>query len=203
MSEPSVTSEQLRDWLHCCRAGDQAARDKLITHAARRLERLTRHMLRGYAGVRRWAETDDVLQGAMLRLLRALEQVQPDNGHDFLGLATLAIRRELLDLARHFYGPQGAGAKHASHAGDNSAATPDRSDWTHEPSRLAEWRDFHEQVDRLPAEERDVVGLLFYQGLEQSEAAALLGVSVRTVQRRWHSALLKLHEVLNGQWPSS
>jgi DNA-directed RNA polymerase specialized sigma24 family protein len=38
------------------------------------------------------------------------------------------------------------------------------------------------------------MGLLFYQGLSQAEAAALLGVSVRTIQRRWHEALQKLHD---------
>ena len=37
--------------------------------------------------------------------------------------------------------------------------------------------------------------------LSTGEAAALLGVAVRTVQRRWQSALLKLHELLKGQWP--
>ena len=53
----------------------------------------------------------------------------------------------------------------------------------------------------LPAEERDVVGLLFYHGLPQAEAAALLGVTVRTVQRRWQAALVKLHRILNDAGP--
>ena len=39
------------------------------------------------------------------------------------------------------------------------------------------------------------------QQVQQAEAAELLGVSVRTVQRRWQTALLKLHQVLQGGLP--
>jgi DNA-directed RNA polymerase specialized sigma24 family protein len=45
------------------------------------------------------------------------------------------------------------------------------------------------------------VDLLFYQGLQQAEAAAVLGVSERTVKRRWQSARLALHEALGGRLP--
>jgi RNA polymerase sigma-70 factor (ECF subfamily) len=68
---------------------------------------------------------------------------------------------------------------------------------------LAEWSDLHRRIGELPAEVREVVDLLFYQGLMQAEAAELLGVTVRTVQRRWQAALLKLHRNLKGQWPGS
>ena len=43
------------------------------------------------------------------------------------------------------------------------------------------------------------MSLLYYQNLPQAVAAELLGVSVRTVQRRWHAALEKLHRVWNGE----
>jgi DNA-directed RNA polymerase specialized sigma24 family protein len=35
--------------------------------------------------------------------------------------------------------------------------------------------------------------LHFYQGLTKGEVAELLGVDVRTVQRHWNAALLRLH----------
>ena len=50
-------------------------------------------------------ETGDVLQNALVRLLRAIEEVKPQTPRDFLTLATLQIRRELLDL----HGPYGPG----------------------------------------------------------------------------------------------
>jgi RNA polymerase sigma factor (sigma-70 family) len=182
--------------------GDLAARDALIRHAGAQLERLTRKMLKDFPGVKRWVETDDVFQSAALRLLRALQAVSPPSTSDFFRLAAEIIRRELIDLARRFQGPQGIGANHDSRGGEESGNAPiDPADFSGEPTRLLGWTEFHAQVDSLPEDERDVMNLLFYQGLKQAEAAELLGVSVRTVQNRWRSALLKLHEVLKDQWP--
>ena len=177
-------------------AGDDAAMDALLRHYTERLTHLTHRMLGDFQRVRRWAQTDDVLQSAFMRLLKALRDVKPQTSREFLALATLQIRRELIDLARHYYGPEGLGANHDSQQRKNSEREPaDHSDFRHEPSSLAQWTELHEQIGALPEEERDVVGLLFYQGLSQAEAAELLGLSLRTVQRRWHDALCKLHRV--------
>jgi len=53
-------------------------------------------------------------------------------------------------------------------------------------------------VDKLPEEQKEVVNLLFYEGLSQEEAAAILNISVRTIKRRWQEAKLRLHEELSG-----
>lgn len=199
----SDSNTQLQPMLARLQAGDPAARDDLFRYVAGRLERLTRKMLHDFPSVHRWAGTDDVLQGALIRLLRSLETVHPATARDFLGLAAEQIRRELIDLARHYYGPQGLGANHASRFGADGSrdplnAHPDPAD---EPSALGAWCEFHEQVRRLPPDEREVIDLLFYQELSQAEAANLLRVTVRTVQRRWQSALLELHRVLKHHWP--
>src|SRR5579862_3031329 len=180
-------------------AGDASALDALLRHCGDRLTLLTRRMLGDFQRVRRWAETDDVLQNALLRLVGAMRSVKPTNSRDFLALATLQIRRELIDLARRYYGPEGIGANHDSQGRDDSQKPLDKSDVRHEPSSLAQWTELHEQIGALPEEEREVVGLLFYQGLAQAEAAELLSVSLRTVQRRWHDALCKLHRVWNNE----
>ena len=52
---------------------------------------------------------------------------------------------------------------------------------------------------RLPAEEREVFDLLWYEGLEQREAAACLGVPRATVQRHWLKARLRLKAILGQQ----
>jgi RNA polymerase sigma-70 factor (ECF subfamily) len=200
MAVPTPETLQLQNWLERMRSGDAGALDELLRHFSARLQRLTRQMLQCHPAVKRWVETDDVFQGALLKLTRALKDVQPSATREFLALATQQIRRELIDLARHYYGPEGQGANHASGAEPVAADKPDS---TFEPSNLAEWREFHAQIECLPEEEREVVDLLFYQGLSQSDTAALLDVSVRTVQRRWHEALLKLHEALHGQLPGS
>jgi RNA polymerase sigma-70 factor (ECF subfamily) len=161
-------------------------------------------MLGDFQRVRRWAETDDVLQNALVRLVRSLKQTQPQTSRDFLALASVQIRRELIDLARHYYGPQGIGANHESQAPKDGSADgrADPADVRHEPASMAQWTEMHEQIDRLGDEDREIVGLLFYQGLSQAEASEVLNVSLRTVQRRWHDALCKLHRILNGDLPS-
>jgi RNA polymerase sigma-70 factor (ECF subfamily) len=174
---------------------DDAARDMLIALACERLRQLTRHMLGGFPGVRRWEETDDVLNAAMLRLCRALAEVRPATAKDFLGLAALQIRRELIDLARRYARPGGPVAKQAA----ESAAEP--AETTLDPVRLAAWQDFHQAVDALPAEEREVFDLLWYQELSQPEAAQTLGVALITIKRRWQSARRRLYDLLQGELP--
>ncbi len=181
-------------------AGDAAALDDLLHHAGARLQLLARQMLRRFPRVRRWTQTDDVLQGALLRLLRAVQAVRPATARAFFGLAAEQVRRELLDLARHYYGAEGPGTHHAT---PNPARTGgmlacDRPDRTDEPGALAEWCELHRHIASLPAELREVMDLLYYQGLTQPVAAAVLSVTVRTVQRRWQAALLRLHGVFPG-----
>jgi RNA polymerase sigma factor (sigma-70 family) len=203
----SESNDSLQDCLDRLLAGDEKARLELVSRSCDRLTSLTRQMLKDFPGVRRWEDTDDVFQNAVLRLCTALKQVTPRDVNEFIRLAALQIRRELLDLARHYYGPHGHGAHHASDiAGTTDSVTrPDRGvaplESTYEPSRLAVWSEFHERVDTLPDNEREVFDLLWYQGLTQAEAATVLGVNERTVLRRWQQARLKVHKALQGQLP--
>ena len=197
------TEIQLR--LDRLRSGDESVRDELLDITRMRLGRLARKMLQGYPGVRRWEQTDDILQNAALRLCRALKKIRPESVHGFVRLAALQIRRELIDLARHYDGPEGEGRHHASLAGPDDAGTvpgpPDSPSDTDDPVRLATWSEFHETVKSLPDAEREVFDMLWYQGLTQREASALLGVTERVAKRRWRSARLKLHEMLGGRMP--
>jgi RNA polymerase sigma-70 factor (ECF subfamily) len=202
----SDASTQLQFWIDRLQAGDEQARQEVLNFAAERLRRLVRKMLKDYPGVGRWEQSDDVLQNTVVRLSRALREVRPPTVRDFFRLAAWHIRRELIDLARHYYGPEGLGAHHATHtpdrAGDGPAPpAPEATDESHDPGRLVGWGEFHRQIESLPEPEREVVDLLWYQGLSQAEAARLLGVTERTVKRRWAAARLKLHEALHGERP--
>ena len=189
-------------WLERMQAGDLAAREEILRHCRGRLERLTRKMLQDYPRVKRYEQTDDVLQSATLRLLSALREVRPTSTRDFFGLASLQIRRELLDLAKHYYGPEGEGAHHASFSPDRSGdVMPEKADRAEQPNDVAAWCELREKIKLLPDDERETFALLYYQGLKQAEAAVILNVTVRTVQRRWQSALLSLHDLVNGDWP--
>jgi len=194
--QPGHTTK-LQNWLEQMRLGDSEARSGLIDHACERLRKLTHKMLKGYPRVKRWAETDDVLQNAMVRLHRSLAEIQPESPHQFYGLAATQIRRELIDLARHYHGAEGIGASHHT---DGGKAVELAFVQRLEPESLENWTEFHRQVEELPDEQRDVVGLLWYEGLSQPEAAAVLSVSLATVKRRWQAARLRLYETLKGSW---
>lgn len=200
MADRQDQTEDLQRLLDRLAAGDQAAADDLIAHSMERLRRMARKMLRDRSDVRRWEETDDVLQNALVRLHRALKAVRPASARDFIGLAATQIRRELIDLARHHYGPEGDAAHHASDPkgadleGEVRPLAEAQADAGSGPLTQLQWQDFHDQVQSLPDEEREVFGLIFYEGLSQADAAKLLSVSVPTVKRRWRAAKLLLYE---------
>lgn len=193
----------LQQWLTRLGQGDTQARDELIRHAGERLHRLAHRLLRTFPEVARWEQTDDVLQDALLRLHRALGEIHPDSVAAFMGLAGLQIRRALLDLKRKLCGPRGPAAHYASGA-EGRASTASRrvpvAD-TAGPSTLAEWTEFHELIDGLPAEERELFHLHYYAGLTHREVAEVLHLAEITVKRRWQKARLHLHAALHGQRP--
>jgi RNA polymerase sigma-70 factor (ECF subfamily) len=201
MPEPSLHTLELRRCLERLRAGDPAARDELLRRACAQLERLARRMLRRFPNVQRWADTDDVLQSALMRLLRSLRQMEPPASmRQFYAIATEHMRRELLDLARHHCGPNRPEFHHASQLPDSEerpglevAVAGD------DPVDLERWCQFHEEVEKLPAEDREVVGLIFYHGWQQAEVAELLQITERTVRRRWSAAMVRLHRLLGPE----
>jgi|SRR5262245_15437963 len=186
--------------------GDESARKELLNSTCERLGQLTHTMLKDYARLKRWEQTDDVLQSALVRLYRALHDVTPESPRQFYRLAALQIRRELIDLARHYYGPEGQGRVHQTNAepsGDGRPSAPlyDRAEADAQPDQLAAWTEFHRQAEALPDEEREVFDLIYYQGLSYAEAAEVLDVSAKTVMRRWQSACLRLHDAVGGRLP--
>ena len=58
-------------------------------------------------------------------------------------------------------------------------------------------------IGELPEDEREAFDLVRIQGMTQVEAAEVLGVSVKTVQRRLNRALLILTEDLDDLRPAS
>jgi RNA polymerase sigma factor (sigma-70 family) len=199
MGDSSVLNQRLDQLLALVRAGDLRAREELFRSVCGRLERLACKMLKSYPRVCRWAQAEDVVQNVALRLLRTLHEVQPTSTRAFFGLAAELIRRELIDLARQFYGAEGMGANHDSKViGDDSqcgAVTP--PDTRDDTAELEKWCAFHQQVEQLPTLDREVVGLVFYHGWTQAQVAELFGVSERTVRRRWEASVRQLHSRLN------
>ena len=200
------TPPELGDCLARLAAGDSSAADRIIELCQARLRRLTHRMLARFPNVRRWDDTDDVMQNASLRLHRALVRLRPGAPRDVLALAATQVRRELLDLARRHAGPQSQAANH----GTNVARGMPTEEPVHHvdraaapPHALDRWRAFHDAIDALPPEEREVFHLVWYLGSDQATAAALLGCSSRTVRARWRAAREAVRTALAGRSPEA
>lgn len=208
MSETSI-SQRMQPLLDRLRAGDPAAGRELINQTYERFRGLAAKILRGgFPRLKQFEETDDVIQESALRLWKSLEDLKPATVREYLGLGAMQIRRQLMDLTRHYYGRKGPGEsklqtpdRSPANAGDLEGVDPCR-DYaggaadTWEPSSIAQWTDFHALVDQLPDDEREVVDLLIYQELTQDEAAEVIGVDTSTVKRRWREARRKIGRAL-------
>jgi RNA polymerase sigma factor (sigma-70 family) len=182
--------------------GDMTARDELLRAARERLESLARSMLRRFPNVRRWAESDDVFQGASIRLCRCLEKLPINSTKDFYRLAAQQMRRELLDMARYFASSKGPQALLEAGLGrddENAQQGLEQLAALDEPHDLDQWATFHEAVGRLPAEEREAFSLVYYHGWKQAEVAEVLYVTERTVRRWLESAAGHLKKMLVEQ----
>jgi len=198
-------NRRLEDCLERLAAGDSTAREDLIAIACDRMRGIAQRMLRTFPSVRRWDETDDVVQNAAMRLYRAITQIQPRDARGFTGLAAVQIRRELLDLAKKHAGPESYAANHETNYhridGEHHAkidAVPGQAD---EPDRQERWTRLHEAAEALPEDERELFHLVWYLGMKQEEASQLLGCSIRTVKRRWESAKVLMAKAVKGDEP--
>lgn len=197
-------SSEISLWLERLAAGDLAARDRIIEITIARLRVLASRMLSRFPQVRRWDDTDDVLQNAILRLHRALADVQPDSPRAIMALAATQLHRELIDLARRYRGPMSFEANHATRI-------PEPADASEPPSpidqaaaadeSLDRWSAFHDVIEGLPADQREVFHLVWYLGADQKTIARLLECSERTVKSRWRAAREAVRSALDGQPP--
>lgn len=193
---PNGPDTKLQRLIELALTGDCGARQTLIARASDRLLRLTRKMFHDFPALRRWEQTDDVFQNAMIRLDRALRNVRLESERHFFNLAAEQIRRELLDLKKHYFGPCGSGTSHHTDgqpADEKGGIIHSRAD---EPDDVEMWSELHVQVSKLPEAEREVFNLRYYDGLTAEETAMVLGISLASAKRIWRSARLKLHEAV-------
>jgi RNA polymerase sigma factor (sigma-70 family) len=132
-------------------------------------------------------QTDELLSAVAERLLKALREARPRSVRDFFALAGQHMRWELNDLARRL---------------DKQPAAVDLCEGllpapaSSESGLSPEGRRMLEAIDSLPEDEREAFDLVRIQGLTYAEAAELLDVAPKTVQRRLDRGLRLLTERL-------
>jgi RNA polymerase sigma-70 factor (ECF subfamily) len=170
----------------------------LLDRSVRRLHYLCASVLyRSYARLTRPPlnlQADELLGAVVERLLKALREARPRTPRQFLALAGQHMRWELNDLARRL-DTQPAAVELC----DGLAVAPASSGSGLSPAG----RRMLEAIDGLPEDEREAFDLMRIQGLTYGEAAEVLGVCARTVQRRLDRGLRLLTERLGDLGPDA
>jgi RNA polymerase sigma factor (sigma-70 family) len=140
-------------------------------------------------------ETDELLGGVVAGLLNALQKTRPRTVRQFFALATQHMRWQLNDLARRL--DERPAAAELPEAGVAAPPASTVSGLSPDGRRMLG------AIDGLPDDEREVFDLVGIQGLTHGEAAGLVGVSEKTVQRRLNRARLLLAERLADLRPGA
>jgi RNA polymerase sigma-70 factor (ECF subfamily) len=142
---------------------------------------LARKLPRGFGS--RPEETAFVSE-AYLKLHTALDAVRPTTVRLFFGLASLQMRRVLLDLVRAT-----KRGRRVVNEDSGQFETPDSADGNAASDLVI---DLYATMDKLDEDLKVVVMLLFFQRLTQTEVGQLLGVHEDTVKKRWAKARVVL-----------
>lgn len=169
----------------------------LLERSAARLHLLCTTMLvRRYPRLMRYPinlQSEEMLSAIVERLLKAMRSVHPETPRQFFALANRHMRWELNDLARRLDQQTQSLELH-----EDAAPSPETSGSVLGSDAIR----MIEAIENLPEAEREVFELIRIQGITQSEAAELLQVSVKTVQRRLNRCLLILSEQLGDLRPA-
>jgi RNA polymerase sigma factor (sigma-70 family) len=198
----------LQGQLERASTGDGEARQRLLELTRDRLVHHARRFLHGrYARLEPFAQTDDVVQQLYIKILQNQDRfwVNADGEPirtlaEFFGHTSAWMRDVLCDLLRKEYGREDNRPAALPLDGGPSDTGPrhDPSSSTLDAEKVQRWTEFHETVARLPDDLRTVFDLLWYQEMSQAEAAALLGIAVRTVKLRWMKGRLQVQRALGG-----
>ncbi|MEM7309106.1 MAG: ECF-type sigma factor [Planctomycetota bacterium] len=161
-------------------AGDRAAANELLPLVYDELRLLAHAQMRGQPPGH-VLQTTALLNEAWLRMAGSQPAAFKDRRH-FLGVASSAMRSVLVDDARgRGARKRSAGLAHVAPDGEATVSTP--------PPDLV--LDLDEALERLAAVDHElarIAELRCFAGLSSAEAALVLDVSKRTVERAWRTA---------------
>ncbi len=135
-----------------------------------------------------------LVHDAYLRLVGDQDPGWDGRGH-FFASAAQAMRQLLVEQARRKSAPKHGGGQQRLDIESVEISVD---------LRIGEILAVDQAIDRLRASDprkADIVLHRYFAGLSREETAAVLGVSVRTVDREWRSIVARLHRDLRGDLP--
>ena len=186
-------SEVTRILLDLSGAPDERAAARLFEVVYDELRRLAARLLRGERAGHTIQPTS-LVHEAYLRLVDATG-LHPESRAHFFGIAARAMRQVLVDHARRRAAAKRGGGLDRITLVEGVAGEEDRA------YELLELEEALERYAAIDARAARVVELRVFGGLTGDEAAAVLGVSRRTVDGDWAMAKMWLTRELAGRTP--
>jgi RNA polymerase sigma-70 factor (ECF subfamily) len=182
--------------------GTMAARDRAERRLAKRLARRDPealrelHALHGAAifgflvrGLGDRAAAEDVQQQVFLEAWERGDRYDPERAGLRVWLLAIARSRAIDQLRRRVPEPRDP---------SSAVALAERGDETRLDELVEHWH-LVAQLERLPAEEADLLRRRFYLDQSQSQIAAATGIPLGTVKTRMSSGLRRLRTALEGE----
>jgi RNA polymerase sigma factor (sigma-70 family) len=149
-----------------------------------------------------WSAAEDLTAAVFLQAWRRRREVVFDRDSALpwlLGVARLQLRNATRSRARYLAALSRVGREIAMQESltDPADLVARRLDDTQQVIQL------RAAIARLPRQQREVIELCVYAGLDQQAAALSLGVSVSTVKSRLHRARQRLANELRAPQPAS
>ncbi len=174
---------------------DASQSQQLLISLYDRLRAIARSRMSGQGGAAHTLDPTGLVNEAVLRLLKCDASAIRDEQH-LLSLAAEAMRQILVDHARaRSADKRGGGQRAQSLTEDMSFAVRLRA----EPEEILSLSDALTAFEQEDAEAATIVKMRAFAGMEPEQIAALLGVSKRTVERRWRYAMAVLKSRIDGE----
>ena len=182
-----VLSDQ--GWLNNYLAGDRAAISQLIDRRPQRVRDYIRMMVK---------DNDvaaDIRQETVIKAVRVIDEGRYADTGKFLSWILRIAQNQVID---HFRSQKNAKTESESDAGYNMLGTLRFAERTVEDAMISSQieEDVRRLIERLPAEQREVVMMRYYSGLSFQEIADQTDVSINTALGRMRYALINLRKMI-------
>lgn len=173
--------------LHRCRDGDERSFDELVPIVYDELRRIARGQLA------RWRpgqtlNTTALVHESYVKLARSAELDWSDRRH-FYAVAARAMRGIIVDYARRLFADKRSGIQIDVDLSELPDDGPARAEQVLAVDQLLE------KLERMDPDMARIVECRFFAAYTLDETAEALGISRRTVQRKWQRARAWLAEL--------
>lgn len=170
-------------------SGDRAAISQLIDRHTHRVRDYIRMMVKDND------VADDILQETFIKAVRVIDEGRYADTGKFLSWILRIAHNQVID---HFRSQKNAKTVSESDAGYNMLGTLRFAERTVEDTMISSQieEDVRRLIERLPAEQREVVMMRYYSGLSFQEIADQTDVSINTALGRMRYALINLRKMI-------